>query len=179
MKVGIIYFSATNNTKAIAEAIKKEMNELGTTATTINIAPYKTREELTSVEKFDALIFGFPVWASVIPKVCRDWLLKLKGDKKPSAMFFNYGGVTMGIAHYHTKLLLNKQGFKVIGSAEFLGKHTFNVAKGFEIVPERPNEADFTVAKEYAKALLEIFENKSTQEIVFEKPENADKIMEW
>ena len=178
MNVGIVYFSATNNTKAIAEAIKNEMNELGTIATTINIAPYRTREELVSVESFDALVFGFPVWASVIPKVCRDWLLKLKGENKLCAMFFNYGGVTVGISHYHTKLLLNKQGFKVVASAEFLGKHTFNVAEGFEILPERPNEDDFTVAKEYAKAILEIFENESPPELEIDKPETADKIME-
>ena len=178
MKIGIIYFSATGNTEKIGETISSNMNKLGVQTQTMNIASFSDREDNPDLSDYDFLIFGFPVWGSVIPGVCRDWLATVKAADKWCATFFTYGGPTIGISHYHTKLLLNKQGFKVLASAEFLGKHTFNVAKGFNFLPDRPDQNDFEVAKEFAVMLKELFSKKNNEEIVIEKPENADKIME-
>ena len=178
MKVGIVYFSATGNTAKIGEIISSKLKNLSIQAEIIDITSYNDRKATTSLTEYDAYIFGFPVWGSVIPPVCRDWLATVSGNDKWCATFFTYGGPTIGISHYHTKLLLNKQGFRVLSSAEFLGKHTFNVAKGFNFLPEKPNQNDFEVAKEFAVMLKELFSKKNNEEIVIEKPENADKIME-
>ena len=56
-------------------------------------------------------------------------------------MFFTYGGRTTGYAHFHTKLLLEQAGFQVQFSAEFLGRHTFNLA-GWRVLPHRPDERE-------------------------------------
>lgn len=178
MKIGIFYFSATGNTEKIGQEILSRLNKLGIQSNTVNIASFNDRKDNPDLTEFDALVFGFPVWGSVIPGVCRDWLATVKVNDKLCATFFTYGGPTVGISHYHTKLLLNKQGFKVLASAEFLGKHTFNVAKGFDFLAERPNQNDFDVAKEFADKLKELFSKKEKKEVIIEKPENADKIME-
>jgi flavodoxin/Fe-S-cluster-containing hydrogenase component 2 len=178
MKLGIFYFSATGNTEKIGETISSRLNKLGVQTQTINIAAFNYRKENPNLTNYDFLIFGFPVWGSVIPGVCRDWLTTVKAADKWCATFFTYGGPTIGISHYHTKLLLNKQRFKVLASAEFLGKHTFNVAKGFNFLPERPNQNDFDVATEFAKKLKELFSKEDKKEIIIEKPENADNIMD-
>lgn len=84
----------------------------------------------------------------------------------------------MGIAHYHTKLLLNKQVFKVLATAEFLSKHSYNVAKGFNFLPDRPNEEDYKIAKSYANILYEKIFNNDLQEISIDKTENTDMILQ-
>lgn len=178
MKIGIIYFSATGNTEKIGETISSRMNKLGVQTQMMNIASFSDREENPDLSDYDALVFGFPVWGSVIPSVCRDWLATMKVIDKWCATFFTYGGPTIGISHYHTKLLLNKQGFKVLASAEFLGKHSFNVAKGFNFLPDRPAQNHFDVATEFAEKLKELFSKEDKREIILEKPENADKTME-
>jgi len=178
MKIGVVYFSGTGNTAKIGQIISSKLNELGIQANIINITPFNDRKKILDFNEYDALVFGFPVYGSVIPSVCRDWLDTIKGENKHCAMFFTYGGPTMGIAHYHTKLLLNKQGFKVLASAEFLGKHSYNIAKGFNFLENRPNQDDFNVAKEYAIKLFEIFTKEKREEIIFEKHEKADSIME-
>jgi NAD-dependent dihydropyrimidine dehydrogenase PreA subunit len=65
--------------------------------------------------------------------------------------------------------LLQEVGFKVLLSAEFLGRHTFNVG-GWQILPERPNEADFIIAREFAAKAYERFSSKPTYIFKLQKP---------
>ena len=176
MKVGIYFFSGTGVTGQIATRLDAMINHLGIACTYRDITAAKMREE--ELEDFSFYIFGFPVYASVIPSVTREWITTLDGKGKHCAMFFTYGGVTIGIAHYHTKELLKKQGFKVVASAEFLGRHTFNRAEGFEFLPDRPNEEDFTVADEYSKKLTDMIYTKEFIEINIDKPEKYDGIVD-
>ncbi|NHJ33067.1 MAG: hypothetical protein FK732_09395 [Asgard group archaeon] len=177
MTIGIIYFSATGNTEKIGEIISSRIRKKGFQTKTINLANFTVRNELTDLSDFTGLIFGFPVWASVIPRVCMEWIDTLNYCDKWCATYFTYGGPTVGIAHYHTKLLLNRNGLKVLTSAEFLGKHTFNVAYGFNFLPERPNQDDFNVANVFADKLIELYLEPKKREIIIKKPKDADSII--
>ena len=63
---------------------------------------------------------------------------------------------TTGYAHFHTKNQLDNANFQVLLSAEFFGRHTFNVG-GWRILPERPDEDDFKVARDYANLAFQRF----------------------
>jgi Fe-S-cluster-containing hydrogenase component 2 len=65
--------------------------------------------------------------------------------------------------------LLGEAGFRVLLSAEFLGRHTFNVG-GWRILPERPDEADFKVAREYAATAQERFSTQDAPLFQLQKP---------
>jgi ferredoxin len=176
LKVGIYFFSGTGVTGQFASRMEGLFNHKGVEARYFDITPLKNRK--ADLEEFDLYLFGFPVYSGVIPSVTRDWVKSLNGKGKHCALFFTYGGVTMGVAHYHTKLLLEKQGFKVIGSAEFPGRHTFNVAKGFELLPNRPNDDDFVISDEYVDKLIKKLKSKKFDEITIDKPEMFDEFAE-
>ncbi|MHA1442398.1 MAG: EFR1 family ferrodoxin [Candidatus Heimdallarchaeota archaeon] len=176
MKVGIYFFSGTGVTGQFASRMESIFNHKNVEARYFDITPLKNRKP--DLEEFDLYLFGFPVYSGVIPSVTRDWVKTLDGKGKHCALFFTYGGVTMGVAHYHTKLMLEEQGFKVIGSSEFPGRHTFNVAKGFEFLPDRPNDDDFSISDEYVDKLIDKLKSKKFDEITIEKPEEYDKVAE-
>jgi ferredoxin len=54
----------------------------------------------------------------------------------------------------------------VIASAEFLGAHSFNCAKGWDILPDRPNQADFDMTRQYAFQLIEKLRMKDPSDLV-------------
>ncbi|MBD3190279.1 MAG: 4Fe-4S ferredoxin [Candidatus Heimdallarchaeota archaeon] len=178
MKIGLVYFSGTGNTKTIAKTIRNELNKLGSIVEEIDITPYNSRRQEISFENYDAMIFGFPIYGSCIPEIIIEWIEKLNEQEKQCAMFFTYGGPTIGVAHYHTKNLLEDQGFRVIATAEFLGKHSFNFGPGFNFLEDRPNEEDLSIAKEYAKKIHSLFEKENIRSIDLKKPPQFDEFIE-
>ncbi|HUU77123.1 MAG TPA: EFR1 family ferrodoxin [candidate division Zixibacteria bacterium] len=157
MKIGLVYFSATGNTRKYANVIKDEIEKENSSIELIDITSLSDRQKEISFQNYNSLIFGFPVYGARVPSVVRNWFEKIKGSNHSSAMFFCYGGPILRKVHNETKELLEQRGFKIIASAEFLGKHSFNVAKGFSILEDRPNDEDFKIAREYAIKLLQKF----------------------
>ena len=72
-----------------------------------------------------------------------------------------------GDIHNETKVLLEARNFIVIATAEMLGKHSFNVVEGWELLKDHPNVADFNITKEYTQKLLEKFTRANIESIVF------------
>ena len=167
MKFAIVFFSATGNTRKFALIIQEELMKLNCSIDSYDITSLTDRQEAILFENYDSIIFGFPIYGKFPPKVVRDWLSELKGANKRCAMFFSYGGVILGEIHNFTKELLEKKGFSIIASAEFLGKHSFNVAEGFELLPNRPNEEDIQIAREYANEIYFKFRKEKLDEIEF------------
>jgi NAD-dependent dihydropyrimidine dehydrogenase PreA subunit/flavodoxin len=169
LRIVLVYFSATHVTKIYAEVIEGELTRRGCKVHLMNVTPYSSRKETLLVDDFDGFIFGFPVFADFAPSVINEWIPTLQGKEKRCAMFFTYGGRTTGYAHFHTKTLLEKVGFLVQFSAEFLGRHSFNVG-GWRVLPDRPNEQDFDVAREFAGLVVEQFSHASPRIFELQKP---------
>ncbi len=169
LKIAIVYFSATHVTKTYAEVIEKELTESGCSVQLIDVTPHAARQGPLPVDDFDGFVFGFPVFADFAPSVINEWIPTLDGKGKRCATFFTYGARTTGYAHFHTKLLLEKAGFRVQFSGEFLGRHSFNVA-GWRILPDRPDESDFAVAREFAALAVERFSHDVVKDLTLQKP---------
>ena len=68
------------------------------------------------------------------------------------------------------KKLLEKRGFTLVSTAEFLGVHTFN-RSGWQAAEGRPDQADFEVAEEYAQKTLRRFTGEDPKVISsFDQP---------
>jgi NAD-dependent dihydropyrimidine dehydrogenase PreA subunit/flavodoxin len=165
--ISIIYFSATNVTCTYAEVIREQIKDQGWDVRMLNVTSFKSRKK-TRLEG-DKFIFGFPVYGDYAPSVINSWLKNLHGEGRRCAMFFTYGGRTTGYAHYHTKKLLKNVGFQVLFSAEFLGRHSFNLA-GWTILQDRPNDRDFVVAREFACLATDRFSQKYPPHFNLQKP---------
>ncbi|MGB7537949.1 MAG: EFR1 family ferrodoxin [Anaerolineales bacterium] len=167
-KIAIIFFSGTHVTEEYAGVIRGELARLGCDAEQINFTAFAARQKPFSTDDFDAFIFGMPVYADFPPSVMSEWIPTLDGKGKPCAMFVSYGGRTPGHAQYHIFSLLTQAGFGVRLSAEFLGRHTFNLA-GWELMTDRPNDADFGVAREFAEIALARFDSANSASFSLQK----------
>jgi NAD-dependent dihydropyrimidine dehydrogenase PreA subunit/flavodoxin len=169
LKMALVYFSGTGVTAAIAQVIGDELGTLGCEVNRFVITSYASRQVPFQVGEFDTFIFGFPVYADFAPSVINDWIPTLDGQGKRCGMFFTYGARTTGYAHFHTKMLLEAANFQVYFSAEFLGRHTFNVG-GWTILPNRPDVGDFQVAKELAKLAVNRFTDPKAAPLQLQRP---------
>ena len=168
-RVAIIYFSATNVTRSYSKVMSEKLINLDCDVQLFDMTAYAARQKPIPTDDFDYFIFGFPVFSDFAPSVINDWLPSLQGNQKRCAMFFTYGARTTGYAHFHTKLLLDKAGFEVVLTAEFLGRHSFNVG-GWRILPDRPDQEDFTVARTYVECALERFYQDNLADFNLQKP---------
>ena len=156
MKVMILYFSATGNTKKIAKVIGDTYIQMGCEVTLSDITPYADRQKNIDLKRYDAVVFGAPIHSLRAPRVVREWIKTLEGESKKCAMFFTYGGFGVHPTHYSTRQILEKQNFIVVSSAEFLGFHTFNLG-GWKAMEGRPDASDFEMANEYARITYKRF----------------------
>ena len=168
-KIALVYFSGTNVTHEYAEVMQTALTEFGAQVTMFNLTPYASRQKEFPAAKFDGIIFGFPVYGDFIPSPMQDWLKTLHAEGKRCAQFFTYGARTSGYAHFHTQQLLEQAGFDVMLSAEFLGRHTYNVA-GWTVIPQRPDETDFFIAREFTSLALERFTAENPPHFHLQKP---------
>jgi ferredoxin/flavodoxin len=169
LNVALVYFSATDMTRTYARIVRDEISTCGGTADLIDVTSFASRQKPLSFDNYDGVLFGFPVFADFPPAVFDDWLPALEGKGKPAAMYFTYGGRTPGYSHYHTLKLLAQARFRVLFSAEFLARHSFNIF-GWNAAAERPNEDDIALARTYARLALEKFSLESPEPLILQRP---------
>ena len=168
-RIALVYFSATNVTQTYSQAIQDELQRKGCDVQAFNVTTPACRNKPLSLDGCDGVIFGFPVFANFAPSVINEWLSGLNGQGKNCATFFTYGGRTTGYAHFHTSVLLKQAGFRLLLTAEFPGRHSFNVG-GWRILPDRPDEEDFSVAREFAVQAINRFALDKAPVLQLQKP---------
>jgi NAD-dependent dihydropyrimidine dehydrogenase PreA subunit len=175
-QIALVYFSATNVTHTYVQIIREGLRNRGCAVQAFNVTAYASRQKPLAFGGFNGVIFGFPVFSDFAPSVINEWLPTLHGQGKKCALFFTYGGRTTGYAHFHTKLLLEQAGFHVLFSAEFLGRHSFNIG-GWRILPERPNAQDLALAQEYAALAVERFSQDAPAVLRLQKPFGYNQVI--
>lgn len=177
-KIALIYFSPTNNTANMADIIKNKLGSLekNLQVDIINITKYSERQHDINIDQYNALFLGFPVYAWRAPKLAREWLQTLNGKCKKCSVFFTYGGVEPGAAHYNIKQVLEEQNFQLVSTAEFVCKHTYNCG-GWKVMENRPNDSDFNVAEEYIKKTYQRFISEGNEIVQLENPNISEKIL--
>ena len=168
MKIAVTYFSGTDVTAIVARSVSRRLTELGYETEMTDITPKRTRDSFDA-DRFDAFVFGAPVYADFAPSAVNEWLESLEGNNRPCVIYCTYGGRTSGYFHFHTWQILRKRGFVVLMSAEFLGRHTFNVA-GWNVLPDRPDDSDLLIAGELAEKSAELFSEEEPAPLFLQKP---------
>ena len=158
MNYAIFYFSATGITETISNHIAAILEKEGNAVKLTNIITPESRRSQYDFSEFDACLFGFPVFYARPPYVADDWMKSIDGKNLKCSMFFTYGARDLEIAHQVTYYLLTQANFQVVLSAEFIGKHSFSVAKGWSLAEDRPNQLDFDIATEFALKSVKRFQ---------------------
>lgn len=86
MTIGIIIFSKTNNTAAVAEKLEKVLLSKGCNAKIDRVQGLNTEPRdkgkikftnIPNIENYDVLIFGTPVWGFSLPAAMKEYLMQL------------------------------------------------------------------------------------------------------
>jgi len=135
MKVAVVYYSKSGNTKKVAEAMA---NELGTGAESIKDEP--------ELEGVDLLFVGSGCYGGKLTGKTVEFLEGLP-DIKRAAVFGTYLGQTSAIESM--KKALEKKGVEVIDEWGCSGAFLYFMQRG------RPNEKDLEEARQFANSVLE------------------------
>ena len=158
MNIGMFYFSATGVTETISNHIAEIFKREGNSVKQTNVITPDSRKSQFNFLEYDACIFGFPVFHGRAPTVAEEWMRTLDGKNQKCSMFFTYGARDLELAHQATYYLLTQSNFQVVLSAEFIGRHSFSVGKGWSLAEGRPNQLDFNIATEFAIESLTRFQ---------------------
>lgn len=150
MRITIVYFSQTGNTRKIAEAMSGRFEQAGHTAQCIPISEAKPEHFL----KIDILGVGTPTFESHAPSVVKQWIKSLPLlTGRRSFVFATCGGAAGNVLSDLTKLLRRK-GATVTDRFLSLGEvhHPAPCIQGKSAC--RPNEGDLTDAERFVVELL-------------------------
>ena len=148
-KVNLVYFSATNVSKKYAEAMAKAL-EKETVTYDFTLPRDRDPAKAPSFAKDELVILSLPVYGGRIPAVCDEYVNALKGDETPCVVIGTYGNRDFDDALVEMEDIMTKNGFKVIGGAAVVGRHSFSD----EIAGHRPDEKDLEGAARYIKTLM-------------------------
>jgi flavodoxin len=162
-KILIVYLSRTNNTKAVAEIIQRNVggtlialelekpypeNYQQTVQQVVSenetgyLPPLKT--EIDSIEKYDVVFLGFPTWDMKMPPPMKSFLHKYNFSGKTIIPFNTNAGYGVGSGFQTVKELCPNSnvldGFFITGGVERDGKY-------FVIKDEKAKEAETKVKK--------------------------------
>lgn len=116
MKILILYFSGTGNTKFIAEKISENLSSMGYNHDLKAVENFRPKK----LKKYDILIFGFPVYAHDLPLFLKNYVQKLSLPKSKGVILYATKGKKSGNALRRAAKLLRKSEFIPLYTAEFL-----------------------------------------------------------
>lgn len=156
--VHCIYFSPTGNTRksvvSVASGISDKFLEHDLTK------PENRGKEL-SFNSDDIVIVGMPVYGGRIPLIDGGLLNNIKSSGALAVSIVNYGNRAYEDSLLELTTYLKDNGFKVIGSAAFIGEHSYtkNVGAG------RPDNNDIGDMKSLGKSIKEKIEADNITEV--------------
>lgn len=157
-KVNLVYFSATNTTKTVLEAIASGVN-------CSKIKEYDITLGNSNVVKFNAnelVIFGFPVFAGRIPQISLEALSQFKGNRTPAIVVCVYGNREYDDALLELRDIVSLNQFHVISAGTFIGQHSIFPKVG----ANRPDSSDLNIAKEFgAQSVRKITQKRDSESL--------------
>jgi len=151
MKVTIIYFSQTGNTRSVAETMVEAFRENGHNARAVSLKKATPQEATTS----DLLGIGTPCFASQAPKPVKSFLNSLPRLESKRAFVFATSGGAPGRVLYDLTSLLQSKGAEVIGGFLTRGEIHYPPPSLIGRFAHRPNAGDLAEARDFARMVSE------------------------
>lgn len=155
MKVKIIYFSGTGNTKAIASGYAKVLDQMGHEVEAVSI------ETLNQLGEHDLLIVGGPIYAGNMPHELVQWVRRKvtnSTEPKKAIVFSTSAGLknANGVNSIAKKLM--KKGYEVMDMTCFEMPRNFYIDK-YDPTPEAIQKQQFIEAAKRIKDSIQAIDN--------------------
>ncbi|BAK99239.1 hypothetical protein OBV_20410 [Oscillibacter valericigenes Sjm18-20] len=148
MKTGIIYFSATGTTKALAEAVSRGLSG---NVHFMDVTLPESRKNGIIVDN-DLTIIAAPVYGERIPGFLFDFFHRIKGNGTPLAAISVYGNMGFGISLQQYREFAEDNHFRLIAAGVFIGQHTY-ATKMAPVAYGRPDEYDLQQARRFGESI--------------------------
>lgn len=159
-RVVALYFSPTNTTKRVVEAIAmgglKSLKERCPVEsqmiayTQTNITTPAQRIDTPHFEEGDLVVFGVPVYIGRVPNLMRDFIASIKGDGAIGIPIVVYGQRAYDDALLELRDIMVSNGFKIAAGGAFIGEHSFSLTLG----GGRPDIEDISIAGEFGEKVI-------------------------
>lgn len=150
MKVNIVYFSQTGNTRKVAKAMATVFSDNGHDTRMVGFPEIQK----TGFADTELIGVGAPCFESQAPSHVREFLWDLPDLSGKKAFVFTTSGGGPGKVLYDLAKPLMKNGAEVIGGFLCRGTCYYPVPCLVGRFPERPDARDLEKAKEFAGAVL-------------------------
>ena len=151
MKSIVIYYSQTGNTRKVAKAIRKGMEQR---AGRCDIARIKDLDP-SDVDQYDLIGLGSPVWMGGLTPNVRIFVEKIPPQKGKHIFSFNTHGVMPELYFPSVTRKLKAKGFTVIGMRDWYGSVHFQVAPKPYFTDGHPDDIDLQEAEVFGREMVE------------------------
>lgn len=162
-RLNMMYFSPTKTTKKVIHKIFDTIleNDSIKKGTIINFTLPQERITGENLKSDDILLIGVPVYAGRVPNVLLKYLDTIKGENTLAIPLVLYGNRNYDDALVELSDILEKNGFKVIAAASFIGEHSFSKT----LAKDRPDPLDLDMAIEFGTRIHKKIRDESYNEI--------------
>lgn len=116
MKILILYFSGTGNTKFIGDRIAEQLESREYDFDLKAVENFSPK----NLSEYDFLVFGFPVYVHDLPHFLKDFIAELSLTKSRGVILYATAGKNSGNALRKTGNLFKKNDFIPLFTAEFI-----------------------------------------------------------
>lgn len=150
-RIRLIYFSATDTTKAIVRQIGYILSqELGVGAEEHDFTLPVAREQDIICSADELAIVGVPVYAGRVPNKLLPYISEhICGSQTPVVPIVLFGNRDYDDALIELRDVLEANGFRSIAGAAFVGEHSFS----YTLAAGRPDAEDLLLAESFAKQI--------------------------
>lgn len=148
-KLTIMYFSPTDTTEKIVNAIAKGMDI--NCVQTVNLTDPQARRQNYAFKRDEIVLVGVPVYGGRIPGFLTPVFENIKGEDTQAVFVAVYGNRAYEDALLELKNTFEENGFEGIAAGAFIGEHsnTKKVAGG------RPDVQDIETAEKFGREIAE------------------------
>lgn len=152
-QVWAVYWSATGNSRTVAEAIAGTLAEkLNCLLRVRDITRPENRAESLNFAPGDLAVIALPTYAGKLPNKMLPYLKEqLAGNGALAVPVVTFGNRSYDNALAELAAVLEQNGFRTVAGAAFVCRHAFSDA----LAPGRPNEEDLRQARDFAAQAAE------------------------
>ncbi|AKA69443.1 MULTISPECIES: EFR1 family ferrodoxin [Clostridium] len=159
MTCEIVYYSATENTVKIVNALSKGIRG-DIVFTRVDMTSYKK----IVPSKAGLIIFASPVYGGrILSRIMKCFEMKCTKGKQIVGIAV-YGNMNYGLSLKQYRKLARKQNCSLIGAGAFIGEHTYSLEEA-PVASGRPNEKDLQQAKLFGLAIQDKINKGINEEV--------------
>lgn len=157
-KAFIVYLSPAGSTAHVARVMERGLRSLETPATMIDLGrepdlPF-ILSQLPAAKDNICLYIGSPVYASHAVPPVMEFISRLPWAEKGCAVpFVTWGGVTSGIALHRMGKALQERGYRILGAAKILARHSLMWAVDAPLGENHPDAGDDRLVEELVEGV--------------------------